>query len=127
MAMADDLMLANRANYLDNMRAREQFRHPGVCHFAAQATPGLQAGTIHPREQAAPAAPAYHPPENEPEPTEKGPETMAKRAAELRELAMTAKEGREAAMAADIEQFAAEQAAAEGGELAPLLAEAGTV
>ena len=32
----------------------------------------------------------------------------------------------ERAAAADIEQFAAEQAAAEGGELAPLLAEAGT-
>ena len=32
----------------------------------------------------------------------------------------------ERAATADIEQFAAEQAAAEGGELAPLLAEAGT-
>ena len=39
-------------------------------------------------QQVAPAAPAYHPPEDEPEPTEKGPEAMAKRAAELRELAM---------------------------------------
>ena len=35
-------------------------------------------------------------------------------------------QGVERAAAADIEQFAAEQAAAEGGELAPLLAEAGT-
>ena len=52
-------------------------------------------------EQVAPATTAYHPPADEPEPTEKGPETMAKRAAELKELAKSAKEGQEAALRAE--------------------------
>ena len=46
---------------------------------------------------------------DEPEPTEKAPDTMAKRAAELRVIAMSAKEGREAALRAEAARFEEEK------------------
>ena len=53
--------------------------------------------------------PEYQPPADdaisEPEPTEKGPETIAKRAAELREIAMSAREGPGAALRAEAARF----------------------
>ena len=61
----------------------------------------------------------------EPEPTEAGPETMAKRAAELKRKALEGKAGREKALKAETERLAeAEKAEADSNEKTAVRVEA---